>query len=132
MDKLVSWGDREVLIKEVTQTILTYAMSAFKFTKKLCCIIQSSILQFWWGYSHEGRKFHWLSGEKLCSIKDDGGMGFRDMKAFNYALLAKQVWHLVRDDSSLVSCLLKAKYYPHCNILDAKWGIKPSFMWRSL
>ena len=39
---------------------------------------------------------------------------------------------VMRDDSSLVSYLLKAKYYPYCNILDDELGRKPSFTWRSL
>ena len=68
-----------------------------------------------------------MSKEKLCTSKQDGGLGFQDMEAFNDAILVKQVWCLMRDDSSLVSHLLKAKYYPRCSILDAKLWLKPSF-----
>jgi hypothetical protein len=46
---------------------------------------------FWWGHSGtNGRGLHWLSWERLSVSKDNGGMGFKNLQAFNMAMLGKQ------------------------------------------
>jgi hypothetical protein len=44
-------------------------------------------------------------------------LGFRDISAFNEALLAKQGWRLMTNPDSLISKVLKAKYFPKCHFL---------------
>ena len=51
--------------------------------------------------------------------KDDGGLGFRDMEAFNDALLAKRFWRLIQNKFPLLLNLLRAKYFPHGDIMHA-------------
>lgn len=49
----------------------------------------------------------------MCMTKDSGGLGFRDIKGFNIALLSKQCWKLMNEPNSLMARMLKAKYYPN-------------------
>ena len=87
--KLLSNAGREILIKAVAQATPTYTMSCFKLPDLLCTNLNSLMGRFWWGQKANERKLAWVSWEKLCFPKVDGGMGFRDLKAFNLALLEK-------------------------------------------
>lgn len=53
-------------------------------------------------------------------------MGFRNMEAFNLALLARQGWQLITDPNYLLSRTLKAQYFPRTSFLKAKVGYEPS------
>ena len=78
------------------------------------------------------RKIHWQRWEKLTRSKKDGGMGFKDLRALNLAMLAKQGWRLLHDDNSLVYQCLKARYFPRTHFFDAKESPNCSFVWRSI
>lgn len=78
------------------------------------------------------RKMHWHRWEILCLPKSMGGMGFRDLKCFNQALLAKQGWRLVSSGPSLLHDVMKARYFKHSSFMEANRGYDPSFSWRSI
>jgi hypothetical protein len=59
-------------------------------------------------------------------------MGFRDFHSFNLAMLAKQVWRLTNEPDSLCAQVLRAKYYPHGDILKAGPKAGSSFTWQSI
>ncbi|MCI21781.1 hypothetical protein A2U01_0042951, partial [Trifolium medium] len=59
-------------------------------------------------------------------------MGFRNLRAFNEALLAKQGWRLITHPTSLVAQMLQAKYYPKEHFLKAKPKHNMSYTWRSI
>lgn len=78
------------------------------------------------------RKIHWLSWNKLCQKKMHIGMGFKEFRSFNLALLAKQGWRLSQDEGLLLHRLLKAKYFPHTSFMTSSLGKCPSYTWRGI
>jgi hypothetical protein len=106
-EKFLSQAGREILIKAVVQAIPRYSMSVFRLPKKLCSSLNSMIKRFWWGHSDEAKHISWMSWGRLGKSKLHGGMGFRDLEAFNGALLAKQGWRLVKYPDSLVARVLR-------------------------
>jgi hypothetical protein len=130
--KFLSQAGKEILIKAVVQAIPTYSMSLFLLPKELSRELNSMMQRFWWGHKDNERKIHWMSWSKMGLSKTQGGMGFRDLVAFNKALLAKQCWRLIQFPDSLAGSVLKAKYYRKGNLLEANMGSRPSLVWRSL
>ena len=59
-------------------------------------------------------------------------MGFKQLKQFNLALLAKQGWRLQIGSKSLLFLVFKAKYFPNSDFVQATVGSKPSFARRSI
>jgi ribonuclease HI len=131
-EKHLSFAGRNTLIKAVAQAIPTYIMSCFLLPKNLCQHIESMTCKFWWGNSPDKKKIHWIKWKQICKNKRDGGLGFRGIRAFNQALLAKQGWQCFTRPDALLSRVLKAKYYPNCDFLKAKECQNMSYTWRSI
>ncbi|KAL0316509.1 UNVERIFIED_CONTAM: putative mitochondrial protein [Sesamum radiatum] len=130
-EKTLSQASKAVLIQAVVQAIPSYAMSCYRLPGSLLKELHSLAADFFW---HDGdrRKIHWLAWDKMCMSKSIGGLGFRNLEAFNLALLGKQLWRILSKPHSLVGRVLKVKYFPRTHLFDAQLGSRPSYTWRSM
>lgn len=88
--------------------------------------------KFWWEQTNNDCKIHWLSWDKLSLPKAQGGMGFRILRVFNLAILAKQGWKLLKEPGSLLHRCLKACYFPRCSFLEASDRQNSPYTWKSI
>ena len=63
---------------------------------------------------------HWRRWQELTLPKRIGGMGFRDVKHFNIAMLGKQGWRLMTAPNTLCARVLKGKYFRNDDFLNTK------------
>lgn len=73
-----------------------------------------------------------MAWNQLCRPKKHGGLGFRDFRSFNMALLAKQGWRLITNPDSLMERIFQARYYPNGTFMEAGAGRRPSTMWSGI
>ncbi|KAK3183014.1 hypothetical protein Dsin_030300 [Dipteronia sinensis] len=107
-------------------------MSLFQILLSLFKELGAMCSKFWWGSKDGKRKISWISWYNLCKPKSHGGLGFKELSAFNQSLWAKQAWMILNDPETLAARVLKAKYFRTSNFLSASTKVSCSHMWRSL
>lgn len=137
--RLLQWGDgqlaqprREVLIKSVAQALPTYIMRVFKVPFSVCDDLTRMVRNFYRGSAEGKRRVHWRGWDHLMQPKAKGGVGFRDFRMFNQALLARQAWRLLTKPDSLCAQVLKARYYPLGRLDDTVFTGNASSSWQAI
>lgn len=115
------------MLKIVTQVIPTYLMGVYKFPTIIIQKIQDAMVRCQRGSSDAKRKTNWKSWETMCTLKSLGGMGFKDLAVFNDALLGRHAWRLIHASNSLLGCVMKAKYLPSFDFVNASLGYSCSY-----
>jgi hypothetical protein len=131
-ERMVSAAGREVFLKSVIQAIPTFSMCCFVLSKKVCKQLVEYMARYWWSSSIDRRSVHWVQWESLASPKARGGMGFRNLEMFNLALLGKHGWRLITHPDSLCARILKTKYYPDTDFMQAIVPQSSSATWRAI
>jgi hypothetical protein len=109
-NRFVSLGGRVVLINSVLAAIPLFYLSLFKMPMKTWKKIVSIQRNFLWGGASNKTKIAWVKWVDVCRGKDDGGLGVKNLRLMNIALLTKWRWRLLTSKDSLCSLVLKAKY----------------------
>lgn len=118
--RITSWKNRflsnagkEILLRSVVMAFPNYTMSCYKLAHSLCKQLERKMASHWWGDQTDKKHIHWIRWEKMTESKATGGLEFRDLRLVNEALLAKQVWRLLKEPSLLMSKVLKGRYFPN-------------------
>lgn len=131
--KYISRAGKKILIKSVAQALPTYAMNVFLLPAEIPTNIERALTKYWWKTSQSTNShLNWMSWDRLTKHKSSGGLGFKNFRDFNIAMLGKQGWRFMAYPHSLATRLYKARYFSDTDFLNSKLGSNPSFIWRSI
>lgn len=74
-------------------------------------VMISRMRSFWWAKKSKDHGLAMVAWDSLCTPKGMGGIGFRDLRLFNIALLGRQVWWLINNKDTLCYRVLSSKYF---------------------
>ncbi|GKV27405.1 hypothetical protein SLEP1_g36578 [Rubroshorea leprosula] len=106
----LSFGGRITLINSVLSSLPVFLMSVYLLPKGIIHFIDKIRKNFLWGGEGEGRKINWVKWEKVCKNKQYGGLGVRELRKFNLALMGKWWGRLARKDQGLWDKVIASKY----------------------
>lgn len=111
------------MINAVLSSLPVYYLSFYKAPKKVLDKIIQIQRRFMWGGSEECRKICWVKWDVVCCSREEGGLGIRNLKAFNLALLGKWRWSFFTEKESTWSRVLRVRYGdPNC--WRVQWSVK--------
>ncbi|KAF1867730.1 hypothetical protein Lal_00050163 [Lupinus albus] len=108
--KHISFGDRVILLNVVLSALPNYFLSFYKAPSSVMRSIQQIQRNFLWGGADGSRKINWVKWENVFKSKNDGGLGVKDISAFNISMLGKWNWRMMIEGDSLWCKVLKSKY----------------------
>ena len=129
--RFLSFGGRLVLIKSVLTSLPVYALFFFKAPSGIISSIESIFKTFSWGGSEDNRKISWIAWSYVCSRKEYGGLGVRQLREFNLALLGKWCWRMLVDRGGLWYRVLVTRYGEEDGRLEVG-GRSVSIWWREI
>nr|KYP58785.1 Putative ribonuclease H protein At1g65750 family [Cajanus cajan] len=131
-DKLISMAGRVCIINFVLTALPLYFIPFFKMPKKVVNNIIKIQRAYLWGGEEDSRKVAWVSWDKICRPKQNGGLGIKNIKLFNESLLGKWRWNLFHQQGKLWANILKSKYGGWEILGGAEDGHNESIWWRDL
>lgn len=116
-EKIGSWklskvipGGKLLLINSVLIAMASHILSTYLCPTMITKKLNSTLLRYWRASSSTKKPIYWRKKELLYSHKNDGGMGLKEVRSLNVALLARQSWRMHNNSNLLASKLFKGKY----------------------
>lgn len=92
---LLSYAGRLQLVNSVIFGILNFWCSPFLLPTTLLNEISKLCRRFFWNYGLHDRKLIFLSWDRICKPKSEGGFNVKEMLSWNKALACKLIFKLI-------------------------------------
>ena len=106
----LSNGGTLTLLKSTPSSLPTYDLSLFTIPKAVATRLECIQRNFLWGSIVECFKFPLVAWEKVCLLRELGGLRVRKFVPFNQALLGKWLWRYGHETLRLWHRVIAMKY----------------------
>ena len=121
-----------ILIKSILTSIPIYFLSFFRILNKVADKLVQIQRRFLWGGGLDQKKIAWVEWETVCLPKEKGGLGIKDIRTFNKALLEKWRWNMLQQNTKLWARILDSKYGGWRSIAEGRRANNESIWWQDL
>lgn len=107
-------------------------MSNILLNKSTINKLTSIVRKFWWSdinKDNDSKPICVRAWEEICKPMHKGGLGIRDLALMNKSMVAMMAWRIIKNSNSLISKILKAKYFHNSSIWKANTHIPKSTFW---
>ncbi|KAL5557970.1 hypothetical protein UlMin_034181 [Ulmus minor] len=107
---VLSKGGRLTMIQSVLSSIPIYFMSLFKLPNGVAALLEKMMRQFLWDKEVGGKGKSLVDWKLVCTSKECGGLGIRNLLIRNNALLGKWLWRFPLEQHTLWATVIRSKY----------------------
>ncbi|GKV44765.1 hypothetical protein SLEP1_g51921 [Rubroshorea leprosula] len=108
--RFLSLSGKITLINSVLSSLPVFWMSMYRIPSGTILALDKIRRCFLWGGAEKGKKIRWVSWKKVCKEKENGGLGVKNLRKFNLALLGKWWGRVIEEEGRLWKEVISEKY----------------------
>ncbi|CAN1347607.1 Putative ribonuclease H protein At1g65750 [Linum perenne] len=131
--KSLTLAGRVTLAQSVLSAIPAYVMQTSVLQGATCEAIDKRIRDFVWGSTKDAKKRWRPSWDRICTPKENGGLGLLLARELNRAFMTKLAFTFFQNEDLLWVRILQSKYFHTTSDgLQLKKSVPKSDLWRGL
>jgi hypothetical protein len=131
LGKMLSYGDRLVLINAVLTSLSMFMLSFFEIPKEVRKRLDYFRSRFFWQSDGHKKKYRLTRWNIFCRPKDQGGRGIEVLELKNKCLLCKWLFKIL-DEGGVWHDLITNKYLHSKSLSQVKLKASDSPFWKDL
>lgn len=130
--RMLNRAGKLCLIKSVVTAIPVYEMQVSWIPQSICNRIDQACRRFLWSSNSDSKGWHLVNWQTITAPRNDGGLGIRDARKANTALLGKLSWKMLSEPDRLWVQVVSSVYLRDTSFMDYNIRGNVSYTWRSI